>query len=303
LAWAALALASLPFKLAGRRRSKGLPSLFRAKSGVPPLAKLRLALFFVAMALAAAGYARALAPPEVVRAEVEVPGLPAGLEGLTVALFSDLHYGRGANWAQAERVFELLRLYRPDLVVSAGDLVDKSPLFALDLGPLVSALSPPHGFWAVFGQGELAAGPPPELAAAFRDAGVIALSGSKASVPALPLDIAGFGDEAGPGPLDAAALGPGAQEGRLTMAVTRRPRPAAELEALGAGLCLTGPPEGLGLVGPDSADALYGPAGPGGARRAGTVAVLVATALSEPLPLRTGPRPRIGLYTLRRAPG
>jgi hypothetical protein len=121
LAWlilyAVCAALVLPFKWAARRRSKGLPSLFRAKSEAPPLSNLRLTLFLILTALAVLGYLRRLTPPELILAEVAVSRLPSDLEGLRVALLCDLHYGRGANWAQVSSIFESLRPLKPDLVI------------------------------------------------------------------------------------------------------------------------------------------------------------------------------------------
>jgi predicted MPP superfamily phosphohydrolase len=310
LAWLAVcalvALLTLPVKLAARRRAKGLPSLFRAKPAAPPHLTLRLSILLAILLLTAVGYLRNLPPPGVERLEVPVRGLPAPLNGLTVALVADLHYGRGSNWSDVETVFGLLRLEAPDMVVLAGDLIDKNADFALDLrGPLAD-LKARHGVYAVLGLADLAVDSPTRLAANLRAAGVEVLSDARLALPALPLAVIGFDDR--PGPLDFAAVsGPKIPAGLVEMVVTHRPRPAEELGGRGLRLYLTGQPHPgplspWPLISREPGAALYGPARAGGLFEAGDLKIVVAPALAGLLPLRPGPRPAIIVATLRPSP-
>jgi predicted MPP superfamily phosphohydrolase len=78
-------------------------------------------------ALAGAGLTWGLAEaarPRLRELEVELPGLPAELDGVRIAHLSDFHFGVpspgiGATWQAAEWVHER----RPDLVAVSGDLL------------------------------------------------------------------------------------------------------------------------------------------------------------------------------------
>jgi len=60
---------------------------------------------------------------EYARVRLEVPGLPADLEGLRVVHLTDLHLKRA--WSAAyEQVVGRIREERPDLILITGDLVD-----------------------------------------------------------------------------------------------------------------------------------------------------------------------------------
>jgi predicted MPP superfamily phosphohydrolase len=58
--------------------------------------------------------------------ELAVPGLPADLDGLSIAQVSDLHIGRFLPKGTAERVAEAANALAADLVVFTGDLLDVS---------------------------------------------------------------------------------------------------------------------------------------------------------------------------------
>jgi hypothetical protein len=69
---------------------------------------------------------------------VPVPGLPAGLDGLSIAHVSDLHYGKFTDPADVDRVVDAVNALDADLVLFTGDLVDLS---LKDLPAAVAALS------------------------------------------------------------------------------------------------------------------------------------------------------------------
>jgi predicted MPP superfamily phosphohydrolase len=58
--------------------------------------------------------------------ELAVPGLPADLDGVSIAQVSDLHIGRFLPKGAAERVAEATNALGADLVVFTGDLLDVS---------------------------------------------------------------------------------------------------------------------------------------------------------------------------------
>ncbi len=77
--------------------------------------------------------------------------LGPGLDGLRVALISDLHAGLVLRSAELARIFDRLADRSPDLVLLAGDLIDSRPEDALELGAGLAKLSPRHGIFAVPG--------------------------------------------------------------------------------------------------------------------------------------------------------
>ena len=60
------------------------------------------------------------------RMHLRVPGLPADLDGLTVAHVSDLHVGRFTRPGFTAKVADATNALRADLVLFAGDLIDLS---------------------------------------------------------------------------------------------------------------------------------------------------------------------------------
>jgi len=60
------------------------------------------------------------------RIRAALPGLPEGLDGLTIAHVSDLHYGKFTDPADVERVVQTVNGLEADLVAFTGDLIDLS---------------------------------------------------------------------------------------------------------------------------------------------------------------------------------
>lgn len=75
----------------------------------------------------AVGQVRALSQLDtfrIRRLDVELPTLPAALDGLTIAHVSDLHVGRFTNGPILDEVVVRTNALRPDLVLFTGDLID-----------------------------------------------------------------------------------------------------------------------------------------------------------------------------------
>jgi predicted MPP superfamily phosphohydrolase len=109
--------------------------------------------------------------------ELVLPAWPAGLDGLRVALVSDLHAGAPhVGEARVERVVAAVREERPDLVLLLGDYVDLDVRFASAVAPeavgeRLGALEAPLGVLAVLGNHDWRHDGP-RVAAALRDAGI-----------------------------------------------------------------------------------------------------------------------------------
>ena len=105
-------------------------------------------------ALSAVALVQGLRPPVARSYEVQVPGLPAELDGTVLVAMSDLHLGSllGDRWL-AERVSQVQEL-RPDLVVLLGDLIEGHGRPRNELLAGLDSLSAPMGVWAVPGNHE-----------------------------------------------------------------------------------------------------------------------------------------------------
>jgi predicted MPP superfamily phosphohydrolase len=98
---------------AGLTRREALSSIGAA---LPPL---------ITMGVGAAAVER-LGEFQVREVELKLPGLPADLDGVTIAHVSDLHIGRFLPAGVMERVAEATNALGADLVVFTGDLLDVS---------------------------------------------------------------------------------------------------------------------------------------------------------------------------------
>jgi len=87
------------------------------------------------------GFLEARADPIVRRAEIALPGLPAGTPPLKVLLLSDIHAGNIAvTPARLERVVAQINALQPDLVLIAGDFQPGEA--EIDAATATAALAP-----------------------------------------------------------------------------------------------------------------------------------------------------------------
>ena len=82
--------------------------------------------------------------------EIGGPHLPAGLDGLRVALLSDLHYGFHCTDDYVRGVFELTAAQRPDIVMLCGDMIHGTR-YADRFAPLLAEAAEGLPLWAVAG--------------------------------------------------------------------------------------------------------------------------------------------------------
>jgi predicted MPP superfamily phosphohydrolase len=83
---------------------------------------------------------------------VDIPNLPAGLEGLRIVHFGDLHAPKPIPFLQ--QVNRMLREAQPDLLVTTGDILDTPHWLSMarrQLPVLLEGLRPPLGFFATLG--------------------------------------------------------------------------------------------------------------------------------------------------------
>ena len=107
----------------------------------------------ITLAVAAYGYLAA-ARPRIERVRLVSAKLPAASAPLRLALISDVHLGPLVGRRRLQRILALLETLKPDLVVSTGDLVDGQADHINQLVPMLAALRPPLGKYAVIGNHE-----------------------------------------------------------------------------------------------------------------------------------------------------
>lgn len=122
--------------------------------GVPPLA----------LAVTAFGYVNARRTAAVVAVDVPIRGLPAALQGFTIAQISDIHVGPTIKGPYLDGIVDAVNALRPDLVAITGDLVDGTVAeLAAHVAPL-ARLASRHGSFFVTGNHEYYSGAGPWLA-------------------------------------------------------------------------------------------------------------------------------------------
>ena len=88
----------------------------------------------------------------VTTAALDVAGLPASLDGLRIAMLTDLHHSRLVGADDISRAVQLALAERPDLIVLGGDYVtfgDRA--FVGPVAELLAPLHAPHGVFAILG--------------------------------------------------------------------------------------------------------------------------------------------------------
>ncbi|RZS84604.1 metallophosphoesterase [Pigmentiphaga kullae] len=118
------------------------------------------ALFVVVASLlmSVAGFVGARRVARVVRVDIPLRGLPAGLDGFTIAQISDIHVGPTIRAPYVRRIVDAVNGLRPDMVAVTGDLVDGSVAdLVAHARPLMELMSR-HGTFFVTGNHEYYSG-------------------------------------------------------------------------------------------------------------------------------------------------
>lgn len=113
-----------------------------------------VAVPLVAALLAAWGNWCGLRLPDVREIDLEVPDLPAELEGYRIVQVSDLHASTALRRWRTESVVKQVNALGPDLICLTGDLVDGEPEVAADFVEPIRDLRARDGVWAVTGNHE-----------------------------------------------------------------------------------------------------------------------------------------------------
>ncbi len=120
----------------------------------PYLNRLRIGSLVLAVLCIVVALVQGNRAPVVVRHEVAMASLPAGLDGTRIAVLSDLHLGSqlNAGWLAA-RVAQIAAL-KPDVIVLLGDLFEGHGAVDDALPPVLARLQAPLGVFAVTGNHE-----------------------------------------------------------------------------------------------------------------------------------------------------
>jgi hypothetical protein len=104
------------------------------------------------------GFIDARRRPRVVDVEVPLPGLPAALQGFTIAQVSDVHIGPTIKRDFLRGIVDIVNSLDVDLIAITGDLVDGSvEQLGVHVEPL-AGLRARHGAWFVTGNHEYYSG-------------------------------------------------------------------------------------------------------------------------------------------------
>jgi len=109
----------------------------------------------LALTLAVAAYGVVAATrPRIERLQLRSPKLPAGQAPLRIAMISDVHLGALVGRRALGRILARLEQLNPDILISCGDLVDGQADHLSRLIPMLAALRPRLGKFAVIGNHE-----------------------------------------------------------------------------------------------------------------------------------------------------
>ncbi|MBQ9367787.1 MAG: metallophosphoesterase [Victivallales bacterium] len=92
------------------------------------------------------------------RVEIVSPKVPETANGFKLALLTDVHLGPAATQGKLDKVLRMVAEASPDLVLSAGDLIDGSQERELKLSEQLATLAPPFGKIAVYGNHDVYSG-------------------------------------------------------------------------------------------------------------------------------------------------
>lgn len=104
------------------------------------------------------GTGRALAALDdfrIRRLEVEVAGLPEGLDGVRIAHLSDTHIGKFTHGRVLDSIARAANELKPDLTLITGDIIDNSLSVMPEAVAFLKRLEAEHGVWMCEGNHDL----------------------------------------------------------------------------------------------------------------------------------------------------
>jgi predicted MPP superfamily phosphohydrolase len=141
----------------------------------PPTFTRRRALQLIAAAAGTCFTDAALVEPgflSVTRRDISCAKLPAGLDGLRIALLADFHFQPGNHDALLEKVLVAVRQEAPDLIALCGDFVNHDLRVLEPLLERLREMQARHGVFAVMGNHDGWAGTGTVIQRQFERAGI-----------------------------------------------------------------------------------------------------------------------------------
>lgn len=247
--------------------------------------------------------------PEITHLSLQLPRLPAALEGMRIAHLSDIHYGLFLSRRSLHRILELTETQRPDLIALTGDFVTQSTVFIDPVCDMLARLRAPLGVWAVLGNHDFRAGAD-FLTAALRRRGVKVLRNQRHTIRhgAMRFQIVGV-DDSRQHPDVAATVGRHPHAGAkgapapFTLLLAHNPLELDAAAACGVDLVLSGHTHGgqikLGFAAP-----LYERYLPAGFLSQGDTQMYVSRGLGKVIvPVRVGAPPELAFLDLHGGEG
>lgn len=97
--------------------------------------------------------------PKVERVEIQVPGLPASLDGFRIGQISDLHLEPFTTQEDIWNAVQTLNSLKPDMVAITGDFVTNNTKAAGLVADTVACAEAPYGVFASLGNHDFWSGP------------------------------------------------------------------------------------------------------------------------------------------------
>ncbi len=198
------------------------------------------------------GVRTALGPPQLDRVQIPLAKLPRAMDGVRIALVSDIHLGPLVGRTHTERIVAKINSLDPDVVAVVGDLVDGT---VAELGPAAAplrGLRARHGSFFVTGNHEYYSGHEEWIDEVAR-LGLRPLRNERLPIPARGgvFDLAGVNDVTGEtagDPPDFAKTLDGRDPSRAVVLLAHQPVQAREAARYGVDLQLSGHTHGGQMV-------------------------------------------------------
>jgi len=245
-------------------------------------------------------------PAQVTLASVEVPGLPAELDGFRILLLSDTHVGPWTDEAEVRARLRPLGQIKADMVAFTGDLASGEKWGIDTAASLLDQLAPGGARFAVLGNHEHYLDPRLATTQLTRH-GFRVLNNRSETVGVNGRDIWIVGvDDPYTGPSDLPKALSGVPTDAFVILLAHTPDIVAKPLAARANLILAGHTHGgqivLPLIGPLTSNSRYGVRYASGRFSVGRSRLFVTRGLGEVnIPLRVLCPPEIALLTLRSA--
>ncbi|MEG2198828.1 MAG: metallophosphoesterase [Anaerovorax sp.] len=159
----------------------------------------RLLIILILLVVLLFTYARFLEPRILKDHPVSIlsPRVSENSDGLKIALFADTHFGAFYTVSDFEKVIESINSNHPDLVIFAGDLIDKFDDYegnVADISASLNRIQSKYGKFAVFGNHDYGGGAEREYSAIMENGGFTVLKNQYFALDELGISIIGIDD-------------------------------------------------------------------------------------------------------------